>query len=142
MSSIQVARPLSLIIRTTVQNLPRRQCRFLSSKNKLQAPPMQESSIPQHKFTRKHERRSPPLADNVAQILNGTKEGKVTPRYLAYEIERLMKECSALSSRKGNFNTVKLMHKLLEEKVLVNQVVLEEMKKDYIHWYLKMEAQS
>jgi hypothetical protein len=91
---------------------------------------MQESSIPQHKFTRKHERRSPPLADNVAQILNGTKEGKVTPRYLAYEIERLMKECSALSSRKGNFNTVKLMHKLLEEKVLVNQVVLEEMKKD------------
>ena len=120
MSSIQVARPLSLIIRTTVQNLPRRQCRFLSSKNKLQAPPMQESSIPQHKFTRKHERRSPPLADNVAQILNGTK-GKVNPRYLAYEIEHLMKECSALSSKKGNANTVKLMHRLLEEKVLANQ---------------------
>lgn len=131
MSQIQFAKRtplLFLTIRTTVQNLPRRQCRLLSSKNhQMAAPPVQENSTPQHKYTRKQQ-RPPPLADNVTHIINGTK-GKAHPRYLAYEIEHLMKECSKLSSKKGNRNTVQLMHRLLEEKEHANQAVLEEMKK-------------
>jgi hypothetical protein len=86
-------------------------------------------TVPQKKSSDNNQ-RFPSLLRKVEQIINVAK-GEKQPRYLACEIECLMKECSTLSSsEEGSRNTVKLLHRLLEEKRHANQVFIDERKED------------
>ena len=122
--------------RFSTTKVPTRQYRLLTSKSQPEESSSESSDnsvvdikpIPR-KISSWKKQRSPPLGEKVAKIIDVPK-GMKQPKYLAYEIESLMKECSKLSSKEGSRDTMKLLHRLLEEKMHTNQKFPQERKND------------